>query len=277
MLYFHNNRAIILHLEKSGKTVPKSCQILVTNSNQRNGSKKKVMFIIIVLIILLIIIFIVLSFLVFLGWKAYKNNNANFMQFIAIILAAIAIVVTIVVAIITAINEDGVGLTIPKMFPSLFTQKIDYPDDCDLDNILTYDGHTYAICETSRIGDFWDAEELCEKHKGHLAVINTESENTKLYDYFIANTGLRKESAYFGYTDYNNEGHWYWVDGSPSKEEGGFEKWCEKPNNLNGVEDYALFWSKDPAYTWNDGDFGVNSKGEVIFIIEWDFVDKSLK
>lgn len=218
-----------------------------------------------------IIVIIILLYFVYRLFHALKERNKDLISVIGILVS--------VVGIFSGDTVSNFVCQIPTIISELIgiNNRISFPDDCDLDNILVYDGHTYAICETKIIDDFWHAEDLCEKHNGHLAVINTESENTKLYDYFIAKTGLSKESAYFGYTDYDNEGHWFWVDGSPSGEEGGFENWCEKPNNLNGVEDYALFWSKDPAYTWNDGDFGKNSEDEVIFIIEWDFVDKSMK
>lgn len=188
-------------------------------------------------------------------------------------------VIGVIVSVVTIFAGDSVSGFMSEITESIIEffggQRIDFLNDCDLDHILIYDGHTYAICETKVIDDFWDAQELCKEKKGNLAVINNEAENTKLYDYFIS--GLEKKSAYFGYTDYDNEGNWYWVTDSKDKK-ASYENWCEKPNDLNGTEDYALFWYKDPPYTWNDGDFGKDSEtGTVTFIIEWDHVDKSLK
>lgn len=218
------------------------------------------MFTIIFPIIIIIFLVVLVCWLI----KAFLESERDTIPVIGILISVVGIV-----------GGDSVYdflQEIPIPFSILGRQTITFPDDCDLDNILKYDGHTYAICKTKTIDDFWDAQNLCVENKGHLAVINNQAENIKLYDYFIK--GLNNKSAYFGYTDANNEGTWYWVDGSPTKEEGGYENWCEIPNDLNGVEDYALFWYKDPAYTWNDADFGKDSDGKVYFIIEWDFEEK---
>ena len=133
-------------------------------------------------------------------------------------------------------------------------------------NILGYNGHTYFAYETSAIDTYREAEEYCESLGGHLAVINDDDENTALYDYVFKHLGL--PSAYFGLSDENQEGSWEWIDGTPYS----YENWRSgEPDNLRGVEDYALFYYKDAAYTWNDGDFGKDpTTGTVIFLIEWE-------
>lgn len=137
--------------------------------------------------------------------------------------------------------------------------------DIPSSNTLHYNGHTYYAMRTSSIDSFWDAESYCEGRGGYLAVINNDSENEALYDYVFYEMGY--QSAYFGYTDENSENAWYWVDGSSN----GYENWQRgQPDNSNGSEDYALFYYKDTAYKWNDGDFGKDSSGTVIFLIEWD-------
>ncbi|MDO5134210.1 MAG: lectin-like protein, partial [Eubacteriales bacterium] len=126
-------------------------------------------------------------------------------------------------------------------------------------------GHTYYAMRTGSIDSFWDAESYCEGRGGYLAVINNASENEALYDYVFYDRGY--QSAYFGYTDEDSENNWYWIDGSLN----GYENWLKgQPDNSNGSEDYALFYYKDTAYKWNDGDFGKDSSGTVIFLIEWD-------
>lgn len=133
-------------------------------------------------------------------------------------------------------------------------------------NILGYNGHTYFAYETSAIDTYREAEEYCESLGGHLAVINDDDENTALYDYVFKHLGL--PSAYFGLSDENQEDSWEWIDGTPYS----YENWLSgEPDNQRGVEDYALFYYKDTAYTWNDGDFGKDpTTGTVIFLIEWE-------
>lgn len=131
---------------------------------------------------------------------------------------------------------------------------------------LIYNGHTYYAYETAAIDSFREAEEYCESRGGYLAVINSDSENTALYDYVFSD--LKLKSAYFGLTDEKREGSWEWVDGTPY----GYSKWVKgQPDNSHDSEHYALFYYKDPAYKWNDGDFGKDKRtGKVIFLIEWD-------
>lgn len=139
--------------------------------------------------------------------------------------------------------------------------------DIPAGNILVYDGHTYYAFRTGSIGSYQEAQEYCINRGGYLATIDDDEENTALYEYVLYDRGF--DSAYFGLTDEGSEGSWYWVDGTPVN----YTNWLSgQPDNHGGSEDYALFYYKDKAYKWNDGDFGPDNAGTVTFIIEWDYV-----
>ena len=132
------------------------------------------------------------------------------------------------------------------------------------DSAFEYNGHHYNFyknnCET------WEeAQKFCEDLGGHLAIIDNEDENIKLYD-FMKTTEY--ESAYFGLTDSENEGVWKNVDGSEPK----FINWSDgEPNNERGIENYAMFYYKSPEYKWNDGEFRHRTVNDPsVFICEWD-------
>ena len=137
------------------------------------------------------------------------------------------------------------------------------------DSALHYNGHSYYAYVTSDVDSFWDAVSVCEDMGGYMAVINDADENRALYEYVFDRLGL--ESAYFGYTDEGSGGDWFWAGGDSSS----YENWAQgQPDNLihNGkTEDYALFYYRDGRYKWNDGDFGPDANGNVIFLIEWDW------
>ena len=138
---------------------------------------------------------------------------------------------------------------------------VNIPDD----NVLYYNGHTYFAVRTSSITSFWDANAYCLSRGGYLASINSDAENRALYDYVFYDRGF--ESAYFGFTDDGSEDEWYWSNGDPVT----YTNWMAKqPDNLRGVENYALFYYEDTPYKWNDGDFGLDARGTVTFLIEWD-------
>ena len=131
---------------------------------------------------------------------------------------------------------------------------------------LVYNGHSYYIY--SKVADTWeDAQAYCEARGGHLAVITDAAENKALYDYKVKQG---YGTAYFGFSDAAKEGTWTWVTGEPVT----YTNWYTgEPNNgLGGsIENYAELWNgtnftRNPAYTWNDGTFG---KGAA-FICEWE-------
>ena len=137
---------------------------------------------------------------------------------------------------------------------------MDIPDH----NTCLYKSHTYFAYRTNSIDTFWEAEAYAESRGGHLAIINDSAENQTLYEYVMDDLGY--ESAYFGLADVDFEGLWEWVDGSGIN----YENWAPGQPDREGVENYALFWHKDPRYTWNNADFGKDNVGTVTFLIEWD-------
>lgn len=106
------------------------------------------------------------------------------------------------------------------------------------------------------------AERRCEWKGGHLAVIESSTENFLLYS---AMKAKGYENAYFGFSDESSEGNWKWVNGAQSS----YINWHSgEPNNQNGNEDYAMFYQKFDDGTWNDGD-GIIDVG-CAYICEWD-------
>jgi serine/threonine protein kinase len=160
------------------------------------------------------------------------------------------------------LSEDEENTLIYYYEPEVSEPAADIPTS----NTITYNGHTYYAYETSAIDSYQEAQAYAESRGGYLAVISDDEENTVLYDYVFYGRDL--PSAYFGLSDENSEDYWEWIDGTPYS----YDNWAKgQPDNQHGAEHYALFYYKDPAYTWNDGDFGKDStRGTVIFLIEWD-------
>lgn len=106
------------------------------------------------------------------------------------------------------------------------------------------------------------AERRCEWKGGHLAVIESSTENFLLYS---AMKAKGYENAYFGYSDKSSEGNWKWVDGTSTA----YTNWHSgEPNNQDGIEHYAMFYEKFQDGTWNDAD-GIIDAG-CAYICEWD-------
>ncbi len=125
--------------------------------------------------------------------------------------------------------------------------------------------HIYEIIESANITSFDEAEKYCETLGGHLATISSKEENDKIFK-LMQSKGY--QSAYFGFTDRDEEGNWKWINGETSS----YTNWHSgEPNNENGDEDYAMFYYKFSDGTWNDGDFGKQTdNGGMAFICEWD-------
>lgn len=106
------------------------------------------------------------------------------------------------------------------------------------------------------------AEKRCEWKGGHLAVIESSTENFLLYS---AMKAKGYENAYFGFSDESSEGNWKWVDGTSTA----YTNWHSgEPNNQDGIEHYAMFYEKFQDGTWNDAD-GIIDAG-CAYICEWD-------
>ena len=137
-----------------------------------------------------------------------------------------------------------------------------------------YDMSSYGLDTIKTLGfDNEDEEfdylvDFCRVRGGYLAVIGDENENAFLFDK-VKESG--EESAFFGYTDNEEEGSWVWIDRDSS-----YENWASgQPNNGVGTpagdvrfgEDYAQFFLTTGDGTWNDSMIHVNTQA---FIMEWD-------
>ncbi len=129
---------------------------------------------------------------------------------------------------------------------------------------LEFNGHVYAIYNFHDLGlkTFDECEEYCKKMGGHLAVIDSEEENTAVYQYLSSND---REHTFIGLTDQDEEGDWVWADQS----EVVYTNWAPgQPNNKTGNEHYAQY-SGDEGGTWNDAEFG---SGSWRFLCEWEVI-----
>lgn len=131
-----------------------------------------------------------------------------------------------------------------------------------------YTGHVYEFYtlpesewESGPI-TWQQAERRCEWKGGHLAIIESSTENFLLYS---AMKAKGYENAYFGYSDKSSEGNWKWVNGTSTA----YTNWhSDEPNNQDGIEHYAMFYEKFQDGTWNDAD-GIIDAG-CAYICEWD-------
>ena len=131
-----------------------------------------------------------------------------------------------------------------------------------------YTGHLYEFYTLpeseweSGLITWQQAERRCEWKGGHLAVIESSTENFLLYS---AMKAKGYENAYFGFSDESPEGNWKWVDGTSTA----YTNWHSgEPNNQDGIEHYAMFYEKFQDGTWNDAD-GIIDAG-CAYICEWD-------
>lgn len=131
------------------------------------------------------------------------------------------------------------------------------------EDALEYNGHYYKIY--SDVCSTWeDAKKYCEDLGGHLAVISSQEENDTLFNYMI---GLDIETAYFGFTDVEQEGTWTWIE----DEQNAYANWNSYEPNGDPGENYAEFYWKYTDGTWNDGNFGAGTQSDSKnFICEWD-------
>lgn len=131
-----------------------------------------------------------------------------------------------------------------------------------------YTGHVYEFYtlpesewESGPI-TWQQAERRCEWKGGHLAVIESSTENFLLYS---AMKAKGYENAYFGFSDESSEGNWKWVNGTSTS----YTNWHSgEPNNQDGIEHYAMFYENFQDGTWNDAD-GIIDAG-CAYICEWD-------
>lgn len=141
-------------------------------------------------------------------------------------------------------------------------------DEAEETQVEGYTGHVYEFYtlpesewESGPI-TWQQAERRCEWKGGHLAVIESSTENFLLYS---AMKAKGYENAYFGFSGESSEGNWKWVDGTSTA----YTNWHSgEPNNQDGIEHYAMFYEKFQDGTWNDAD-GIIDAG-CAYICEWD-------
>lgn len=127
-----------------------------------------------------------------------------------------------------------------------------------------YNGHYYYVYELDDITTWDEAKEYCKSQGGYLATITSKNEDEFVYSYLRNN--FEFESAYFGFTDQNEEGNWNWDNG----EENTYTNWYLGEPNGDTNENFAMYYYKFSNGSWNDGDFGdFTVNGGKAFICEW--------
>ena len=144
------------------------------------------------------------------------------------------------------------------------------------DQYFYHDGHTYAFYDTEDCGlhSYADVLAFCEYQGGYLAVIDDELESQAVYEFLSGNFAT---TAFFGYSDEDNEGEWVWSNGSSNYENWTVNSTQHQPDNgvrYHTDEDYAEFnyernTDSPNDGTWNDAPFRRNTNR---FICEWDCV-----
>lgn len=115
--------------------------------------------------------------------------------------------------------------------------------------VAQYKGHSYLFCTTEKS---WDtAKNGCTNHgEGyHLVIINDAEENKWLKDQ--AQAVNKNKSWWIGLSEPNNDGKWFWVDGTPLSTSGIYANWAEgEPNNYLGAENCGMMYGNSGK--WND-------------------------
>lgn len=130
---------------------------------------------------------------------------------------------------------------------------------------IEFNGHYYYVYNLSTVTTWEEAKQYCESQGGYLATITSREEDEFVYSYLRNNFDY--ESAYFGFTDQDEEGSWVWDNGEVSS----YTNWHSgEPNSENPNEDFAMYYYKYSDGSWNDGDFYNNTVNSGrVFICEW--------
>lgn len=125
----------------------------------------------------------------------------------------------------------------------------------------TYNGHVYKLYNKAL--PWREAYKFCEQQGGHLVTINSENEQSFLYN--IINEKSTSAYLWLGATDSYEEGKWKWITGDSIV----YRNWADnEPNNSND-EDYMVLYKNSGK--WNDGnDIYYSDTKAYSFICEYD-------
>lgn len=125
----------------------------------------------------------------------------------------------------------------------------------------TYNGHNYKLYNKAL--PWREAYKFCEQQGGHLVTINSENEQSFLYN--LINEKSTGSFLWLGATDSYEEGKWKWITGNSIL----YQNWADnEPNNSND-EDYMVLYKSSGK--WNDGnDIFYSDTKAYSFICEFD-------
>jgi len=127
---------------------------------------------------------------------------------------------------------------------------------CD---VAWYVSTPYQICHTTLL-NWGNAEAACAASPGyHLAAIETEQENTFVYDQIAPYLNPTDVAFWLGATDVVSEGIWVWTQGANVVYTHWYaDAYTTEPNNFGGVE-HCLEMGRVGDATWNDVDGGTTN------------------
>lgn len=170
------------------------------------------------------------------------------------------IIIIMVAAFFYFSGNSGNGFNVRSYLPKSLQPSAQIPYEA-----VVYLGHHYhvyhGVCKS------WeDARMFCEDVGGHLAVIDNEDENGKIYK-IMRDSGFK--TAYFGFSNANPQNIWEWTNNSDVK----FTSWSAgEPKSLPDFN-YARFMENSKGL-WCTSSFykdeEINSSEGIAFICEWD-------
>jgi Lectin C-type domain len=141
------------------------------------------------------------------------------------------------------------------------------PEKTEPREASVFNGHAYKL--VLEVLTWHQAKKRCEEMGGHLAIIESEPENSFVFN--LAKKGMapvgKWDGVWLGGTDEQKEGEWLAIDGSAMR----FTNWCQQPpqpNNAGGDENYLWMWV-DRDGVWTD-QADTPKQAKSYFVCEWD-------